>query len=105
MTYIMVYVTTKDEDEAKRIGETLVKERLAACANIIPGIRSVYWWKGEVESNGEAAIMLKSKQEKSQEIVKRVKELHSYDVPTIDIIPLSGGNPDCFEWLEESLKG
>jgi periplasmic divalent cation tolerance protein len=74
MSYIMVYVTTKDEAEASRIGETLVKEKLAACANIIPRIESVYWWQGKIEKNSEAALILKSSGEKADQIVNRVKE-------------------------------
>ncbi len=104
MTYVMVYVTSKDAEEAERIGETLVKERLAACANIIPSMKSVYWWKGSIERDSEAVLLMKSVEGKAQEIVKRVSELHSYDVPCIDVIPLSGGNQEYFRWLEESLE-
>ena len=104
MTYIMVYITAKDADEASRIGEALVKERLAACANVIPEIQSTYWGKSNVEKEGEAALLLKSVQDRAEQIIRRVRELHSYDVPCIDIIPLSGGNPEYFKWLDESLK-
>ena len=104
MTYIIVYITAKDEDEASRIGEAVVKERLAACANVIPEIKSVSWWNGAVESNSEAVLLLKSVDGKAGQIIERVRELHSYDVPSIDVIPVTDGNPECFKWIEESLK-
>jgi periplasmic divalent cation tolerance protein len=104
MTYIIVYITAKDADEASRIGETLVRERLAACTNVIPEIKSTYWWKGRVEKEGEAVLLLKSVQDRAEQIIRRVRELHSYEVPCIDIVPLSGGNPEYFRWLEESIK-
>lgn len=104
MTYIMVYITTKDREEAERIGEALVKERLAGCANVIPAIQSIYWWKGDIQKEGEAVLLLKSKQDKAEDIIKRVKELHSYDVPCTHVIPISGGNEDYFKWLEENLQ-
>ena len=88
MNYIIIYVTTKDEDEAQSIGMTLVRERLAACANVIPSVKSVYWWKGKVEQDTEAVLLVKSTKSKSNAIVKRVNELHSYDVPCIDVLPI-----------------
>ena len=105
MNYIIIYVTTKDEDEAQSIGMTLVRERLAACANVIPSVKSVYWWKGKVEQDTEAVLLVKSTKSKSNAIVKRVNELHSYDVPCIDVLPIKGGNEEYFRWLDESLKG
>ena len=104
MTYVMVYITTKSEEEASRIGETLVRERLAACANVIPEIQSTYWWKGKLENEGETALLLTSVQDNAQRIIDRVRELHSYEVPCIDIIPLSGGNEEYFKWIDENIK-
>ena len=103
MTYIIVYVTTKDAEEASRIGEALVKERLAACANVIPSINSVYWWKGRLERDSEAVLLLKSTRDNAEGIIERVRELHSYGVPCIDVISLSGGNQEYFKWLEGTL--
>lgn len=104
MTYVIVYITAKDKEEALRIGEKLVREKLAACANIIPSIESIYWWKGNLEKDNEAVLLLKSVQGKAQRIIERVKELHSYDVPCVDVIPISDGNKDYFKWLDESIS-
>jgi periplasmic divalent cation tolerance protein len=104
MTYVIVYATSKDEKEARTIGEILVKEKLIACANIIPAIQSIYWWKGKIEKNGEAAMFLKTKKSLVKRLIKRIKELHSYEVPTIDVITISDGNPECFKWIEDVTK-
>ncbi len=104
MTYIMIYITTKDQKEAKNIGESLVKEKLAACINVIPSIESVYWWKGKIENDKESVLIVKTKKDLVEKAIKRVKELHSYDVPCVDVIPITEGNKEYFEWVEDSLR-
>jgi periplasmic divalent cation tolerance protein len=104
MTYIMVYITTKNEEEAERIGKELVSQRLVACANVIPKIKSTYWWKGNIEQEEEAVLLLKSTEEKAQSIINRVKELHSYSVPCINVVLVTKGNKDYFRWLDESIS-
>ncbi len=103
MKYVIAYVTAKNQAEARKIGEAVVRERLAACANIIPSIRSVYWWKGKVERGKESVLLLKTKKPLVSRLIKRVKELHSYEVPCVDIIQVTDGNKDYFRWIEESL--
>lgn len=102
--YVIAYLTARDQAEAKRIGETLVKEKLAACANIIPSIESVYWWKGNMEEDKESLIILKTKKALAGKLIKRVKELHSYETPCVDIIPVTEGNKDYFKWIEEVTR-
>ena len=104
MTYVIAYVTARDQDEAKRIGEAIVREKLAACANIIPVIHSIYWWKGSIEEEKECLLLLKTKKTLVPKLIKRVKELHSYDVPCVDIIPVTDGNKEYFKWVEEVTK-
>jgi periplasmic divalent cation tolerance protein len=99
--YVSIYVTTSDVDEAERIGETLVRERLAACANIIPEITSIYWWEGKVEKDKEGLMFLKTKKEKVPELVERIKELHSYEVPAVLSLHILGGNEDYLRWVDE----
>ena len=101
MTYVIAYVTARDMEEAKRIGETIVREKLAACANIIPSMESIYWWKGNIENDKETVILLKTKKLLAGKLIKRVKELHSYETPCVDIIPVAQGNKDYFRWIEE----
>lgn len=102
--YFIAYITAKNQEEAKNIGETVVKEKLAACANIIPAIESVYWWKGKIEKEKESLLLLKTKKALVGRLIKRVKEIHSYDVPCVDIIPVTDGNQDYFKWIEEVTK-
>jgi len=103
MQYHSIYITTKDEEEAKRIGKTLVEEKLAACVNIHP-IKSIYRWGGKIEEEGETALLVKTKAELADEVIERVKELHSYEVPCIVSLPIEKGNPAYLEWIKESTK-
>ncbi|MCX6814575.1 MAG: divalent-cation tolerance protein CutA [Candidatus Aenigmarchaeota archaeon] len=104
MQYVIAYITTRDHTEAKKIGEAVVKERLAACANIIPVIESIYWWKGKLERNNESMLLLKTKKSLASKLIKRIKEIHSYEVPCVDIIPMTEGNKDYFKWIEEVTR-
>jgi periplasmic divalent cation tolerance protein len=101
--YRLVYITAKDEEEANRIGQALVGEKLAACVNIHP-IRSIFRWQGEISQEDEVAILAKTRAELVDEVMSRVKELHSYEVPCIIVLPLEKGNPDFLEWISQSTK-
>jgi periplasmic divalent cation tolerance protein len=101
--YRLVYITAKDEEEANRIGQALVGEKLAACVNIHP-IRSIFRWQGEIRQEDEVAILAKTRAELVDEVMSRVKELHSYEVPCIIVLPLEKGNPDFLEWISQSTK-
>ena len=101
--YYDIYITARDEAEARRIGETLVAERLAACANIQP-IRSIYRWQGKMEEASEAALLLKTRADLVNQAIARVKALHSYEVPCIVATPIERGNPAYLEWINESTR-
>jgi len=103
MQYYSIYITTKDEDEARKIGKTLVEEKLAACVNIHP-MKSIYRWQGNIEEEGEVAMFVKTKARLADEVIARVKELHSYEVPCIVSLPIAKGNPDYLKWIGESTK-
>lgn len=94
-----VYVTTGEEAEADRIAEAVVAERLAACANIIPGMRSVYRWQGKVERGQETVLVLKTTAALSAQLTARIKALHSYEVPCVVTLAVDGGNPDFLAWV------
>ncbi len=96
----MVYMTAADEDEAGRIGRALVEERLAACVNVIPGMRSYYRWQGEVQDDSEVVMIAKTREALLDALVARVKELHSYDCPCVVALPIAAGNPDFLAWIE-----
>ena len=89
--YAFVYITTSGEEESKKIGKTLVEEKLAACVNIIPSIESIYLWKGEIEADEESLLIAKTKVETIDKIIKKVKEIHSYETPAILAIPIIAG--------------
>jgi periplasmic divalent cation tolerance protein len=100
MTVMFVYATAADAAEALRIGRAVVEARLAACANVVGGMRSVYWWEGAVEEGSEAVLVLKTTADRLDELVARVKALHSYDVPCIEAIPVAAGHPAFLDWVE-----
>lgn len=101
---VVVYMTCKDADEARAIGRALVEERLCACANIIDGMSSFYWWDGAVQSEREAVLIVKTKESLVPELTARVKALHSYKVPCVVALPILGGNEDFLNWIEKETR-
>lgn len=97
--YCTVYVTTGSLEEATAIGRTLVRERLAACANILPKITSLYWWNGDVETDTETVLILKTRTDHLELLTERVRASHSYDCPCVVAWPIIGGNPDYLAWI------
>lgn len=101
--HIVIFVTTKDQAQANRIAEKLVQEKLIACANIVAGgVQSIFRWEGKVDRAEEVLLILKSRRRHFPTIVKRVKALHSYNVPEIIALPIVEGNKDYLKWLTES---
>lgn len=101
MQYCSVYITARDELEARKLGIALVTEKLVACVNIFP-IQSIYRWQGKVEKSHEVAIIAKSRMELVDRITARVKQLHSYKVPCVVALPIEKGNPDYLKWIGDS---
>lgn len=101
--YCLVYITAKDEEEASRIGKALVSEKLAACVNLHP-IKSIFCWQGEINQEDEVVLLAKTRAELANEVISRVKELHSYEVPCAIVLPLEKGSPDFLEWISQSTK-
>ena len=95
----LIYVTTASRAEAERIAETVVTEHLAACANILDGVTSVFHWDGKLCRESEAVLILKTTADKADALTARIKELHSYECPCIVVLPIEGGNPAFLEWL------
>ena len=88
MSVISIYAVFASAEEAERIGRTVIEERLAACINMLPPIRSIYRWKGKVESADEVAAILKTHHWRTDALMARIAELHSYDVPCIVSWPI-----------------
>lgn len=99
MSHVLVYMTAKDVDEAEKLGQALVSKRLAACVNIIPGMRSMYWWDGAVQSGEEVVVLAKTRAELAAALTAEVKALHSYEVPCIVTMNIDGGDPDFLNWI------
>jgi len=100
--FSIIYITAGSMDEAKSIGRTLVEERLAACANIFP-ITSIFRWKDNIEEAGEFGIIIKTGTDRVKDIERRVKQLHSYEVPCIVSFKIGYGSADYLKWIEESV--
>ncbi|MDR8394166.1 divalent-cation tolerance protein CutA [Aliifodinibius sp. S!AR15-10] len=102
----LVYITTKDKDEARKIGRSLVEEKLAACVNIIDGMESIYRWKGKVEEAKEAILIAKTPYHNVKPLTQRVKDLHSYNCPCVISLTLTEqeGNEDYLRWLIKETK-
>jgi periplasmic divalent cation tolerance protein len=101
----LVYVTCSTVNEALSIGDAVVRARLAACANVIEGMRSLYWWEGDVQEDAETVLLLKTTPRNVGELTAKVCDLHSYDVPCVVEIPLGQGNPDYFAWIAAEASG
>ena len=93
------YVTAGSRDEALSIGRTVVQERLAACANVVDGMTSIYWWQGALEQAAEAVLILKTRAELVERLTARIKELHSYECPCVVALPIAAGNPAYLGWI------
>lgn len=100
-----IYITTKDRNEAKAIGKTLVEEKLAACVNILDGMESIYRWKDTVESDIECILIAKTTYSNVGRLTQRVKELHSYEVPCVVSLNLAEqeGNEEYLDWITGSV--
>lgn len=104
MTPALVLVTASSAEEAARIGRAVVEQGLAACANIVPGITSIYRWQGKVEEASEHLLLLKSSRENWEALQAAIQELHSYECPEIVAIEPNAISPAYAAWWRESLK-
>jgi periplasmic divalent cation tolerance protein len=98
----LVFITWPDLDAARAAARVLVGEKLAACANLIPAVESIYRWEGQVETAGEVLMIVKTTGERFAELAARVRTLHRYEVPEIVTFPLSDGLPAYLRWVAES---
>jgi periplasmic divalent cation tolerance protein len=100
----ITFATCKDRRQAAAIARALVKEKLAACVNIVAGIASVYVWEGKLEEGREVLLLIKSRAALSKRLTARVKQLHSYSVPEVVTLPIASGNADYLRWIRESTR-
>jgi len=98
----IVFVTSPLK-EAYGIGEKIVTEKLAACANITQKIDSIYWWQGKIEKEAESLIIFKTTKNKIKKLITRIKEIHPYKVPEIIAVDISSGNKEYLDWIKDSV--
>ncbi len=101
---VFLYVTVPDMEVARLIGGGAVRERLAACANILPQMTAIYEWNGDVEEEDEFVVILKTAPTKAAELAGWVSDHHPYDVPCIPEVPLGRGNGPYVEWLQGQVR-
>ena len=102
---LIAFVTAPDEEEAARLAEAVVSERLAACVNLVRGIESIYRWEGKVTRDREVLLIIKTTRERYEELERRVKELHSYNTPEVIAFKIERGSKEYLDWLRESVTG
>ena len=101
---IVVFITASNKDEAALIGKALVDEHLAACATLVPEVRSLFFWEGKTQDECETLLIVKSRLPLLETLSARVKSLHSYSVPKVIALPIVGGSADYLAWLNETTK-
>jgi periplasmic divalent cation tolerance protein len=104
MSVCFVYITASSVEEAEIIGRNLVSRKLAACVNIIDGMKSIYHWEGKIETGNEVVLIAKTKEALVDELTENVKALHSYKVPCIVSMPIQGGNTEFLNWIRNETK-
>jgi periplasmic divalent cation tolerance protein len=102
--YLVVFITCPDENDGKRIANLLLKERLAACVNIIPNLKSSFWWSGKIHESKEALLVVKTKKRVLRKLIRIVKDSHQYENPEIIALPIIGGSKDYTGWIEDETK-
>jgi len=102
--YVIIMVTTASKQEAEKIAQRLLKERLIACANIIGPVSSLFHWAGKTEKAEEFLIFMKSRKDLFEKLTETVKALHSYEVPEILVLPVVGGSKAYLDWLGSCLQ-
>ncbi len=99
-----MFVTAKDVPQAQKIADALVLDKLIACANIIPGVQSIFSWQGKVDKGKEVLLILKTKKILFKKVAARVKALHSYQTPEIIALPIIDGSRDYLQWIDASVQ-
>ena len=101
---MIVLVTCPDNKSADTVSKAVLKEKLAACASTISGVKSKFWWKGKIDSSEEVLIIFKTKENLFKSLEKVVKDNHPYDVPEIIAIPIKKGSDDYLKWIDDETE-
>jgi len=100
----VVLTTAPNAEVGGLIARTLVEERLAACANVIPGVRSIYRWEGDIQDDPEVVLIVKTRADRCEALAARIKDLHPYDVPEVLVLPAVGGSASYLAWISTETK-
>jgi periplasmic divalent cation tolerance protein len=101
---IVVLSTCASAEEAETLARSMVEQRLAACVNVIPRMRSYYRWKGALESSEEWLLVIKSSRDRFQELMTALEKAHSYEIPEVLALPVVDGAANYLSWIESSLR-
>lgn len=101
--YYFIYVTVPDEENARKIARHLLEKKLVACVNFWK-INSIYWWEGEIQDDGEYAMILKTRAEKYSEVREEIKKIHPYTTPCICAINIEEGNSEFLRWIDSIVE-
>ena len=104
MTQCLIYMTAPNDAEAGAMARVLVEERLAACVNIMGGMRSVYRWQGEIQEDNEIVLIAKTRGDLVTALTEKIKEIHSYDCPCVVSLPIDGGNREFLDWIDAETQ-
>ena len=102
--FIVVYCSVPNRDIGKKIATTLVKDKVAACVSVLGNMTSIYRWKGEIHTDGELLLLIKSTKNNYEDIQRLILALHPYEVPEIIAVPLWKGNPSYLAWIEGNIN-
>lgn len=98
------YITTEDEEEAKKIGDTLLQKKLISSVNYLGEIESSYWWNGEINNKEEFSLIINTSKKNEEEIIEKVKSIHSYENPCIIFFDITSGYGDYLDWIKKTVR-
>ena len=101
---LLALSTFPDQETAREISNELVTKKLAACANILPGVESIYRWKEKIESGNETLVLFKLSEDRRSDFQEKLRSLHPYEVPEIIFVPVSSGLPEYLRWVTENCR-
>jgi periplasmic divalent cation tolerance protein len=104
MEVLVVITTTPDKETAANLAQTLIRERLAACVQVLPNMTSFYRWKGELETSSEWLLLIKTTRERLSELIARIESEHPYEVPEVVALKTEGGAEKYLQWVREETK-
>jgi periplasmic divalent cation tolerance protein len=102
--YIVVFVTCADESVARNLAAAVLEPRLAACVNILPGVRSLYRWNGEIQDDAEVMCIMKTRADRFEDLRRAIAEAHPYEVPEIIALPIAAGHKPYLDWIDDCVS-